>query len=639
MQVSDNALEIMQERILHEGEEPIHMATRVAKHVAKGDIDLQKEFEDIIHHKYFLPNSPCLVNSGTKMGQLSACFVLPVEDSMESIFGSLRDMAIIQKTGGGTGFSFNKLRGKGKLVKSTNGEASGPISFLDVYNQATEAVKQGGRRRGASLAVLNVDHPDIEEFIEAKKDEKRLNNFNVSVGVTDEFMARVQEGDKKATKIWNKIAECAWATGEPGVLFLDEINIHNPTPELGKIEACNPCGEATLLPYESCVLGSVNLAEMVEKARIDYDLLASTVRTAVRFLDNVIDANYYPLPEIEQATRRTRKIGLGIMGLADMFFQMGIRYGNEESLSHAERVMEFVNEIAVEESEKLAVEKGAYSEKLNRRNAVVTSIAPTGTLSTIAGCTSGIEPAFALAYKRNISIGEFYETNQVFQDTLKEEKIDSNVLEKINQNRGSCQGIEEIPKHIQNVFVTAHELTWKEHVDMQAVLQKHVEQSISKTINFHESSTVEDIKEAYQYAWERGCKGITIYRDGSRQQQVLSTKHTPTERPHVLYGETRKFSTGCGSLYVTANQDNEGDVHEVFANHSKSSGCVNAFLNALTRVTSISLRSGVDPQSLSKAMSGHVCGECQNISSCADAVSSLLMPQVCSLDGGCQTCD
>jgi len=632
LQVTDNALRIMRDRVLHEGETPADMVDRVAGVVSCGNTHTKEQFKHIMEEKYFLPNSPCLVNSGTKIGQLSACFVLPIEDSIESIMGTLYNAAIIQKTGGGVGFNFSELRPKGARVDSTGGEASGPVSFMRMFNATMEEIKQGGRRRGASLAVLNCDHEDILEFINCKEEDGRLNNFNISVGITDDFMRNKDE------EVWQAIAEGAWRNGEPGVLFVDTVNLSNPRPELGEINACNPCGESTLLPYESCVLGSINLSKMVKGNRVDYDLLKRVTRNAYQFLDSVIDATNHPLEEIEEATRRTRKIGIGVMGLADMLYQVGLPYYSDEARELAGEVMDIINHTAAVESQ--ASPAAPETEIGKRRNAVVTSIAPTGTISAIAGCSSGIEPAFALVYTKTILGGqEFDEVNPVFEDMLRKAGVDfDSVIEQVKANNGSCQGIKEIPEDIRRVFVTAQDLKPTDHVLMQSELQKHVEQSISKTINLPESATVEQVKEVLQLAWEEGCKGVTVYRDGSRQGQVLSTKHKPKERPHKLTGETAKYKTGCGSLYVTVNSDILGEPHEVFANHSfKGGGCSTALLNSLARITSIALRSGVDQGELSRAMSGQVCGKCNEISSCADALSRAIAPQVCSI--GCKTCD
>ena len=677
MQIDQNSQIILQERILQEGETSEDMARRVAKTVANGEPELEESFFKFIDGLYFLPNSPCLMNAGTEIGQLCACFVLPVEDSMESIFGAIKDMAMVQKSGGGTGFSFSKLRPAGDKVNSTGGVASGPVSFLRVFNAATEEIKQGGKRRGASLAVLRVDHPDIFEFIRCKRDTDKITNFNISVGVTDKFMQAVREDTYfnlvnprnnevtqtvRARELWDEIVENAWETGEPGVLFLDTINVDNPTPHLGRIEACNPCGEADLLPYEACVLGSINLSKFVTPDKVvNYTALEKAVFLAVNFLDNVIDVSKFPLPEIEEITKANRKVGLGIMGWADMLYQLDIPYDSDRALTLASQVMSFINSKAIIASEKLAEKKGAfpnfsksiYKDDRPRRNAVVTSIAPTGTLASIAGTTHGIEPEYALVYTRTILDGKkFTVINSVFEEELKKRGLYSELLiEKIKAKKGSIQNMRELPQDMREVFKVAHDIVPEYHVRMQAAFQEYTEQSISKTINLPENATMQDVANAYMLAWKSGCKGVTVYRDNARPQQVLSAKYVPQERPEILDGRTHKFKTGCGSLYVTVNRDLAGDVHEVFTAHSKNSGCVAALLNALARVTSIALRSGVAPEAIAKTMLGQNCGKCENIASCADAVGLALQKErqaeaeidqveteACEIGGVCMTC-
>lgn len=677
MQIDQNSQIILQERILQEGETSEGMVRRVAKTVADGDSKLEENFSLLIDNLHFLPNSPCLMNAGTNIGQLCACFVISLEDSMESIFGAIKDMAMVQKSGGGTGFSFSKLRPAGDKVSSTGGVASGPVSFLRVFNAATEEIKQGGKRRGASLAVLRVDHPDILEFIRCKRDTDKITNFNISVGVTDKFMQAVREDTYfnlvnprnneaaqtvRARELWDEIVENAWETGEPGVLFLDTINVDNPTPHLGRIEACNPCGEADLLPYEACVLGSINLSKFVTfDKQIDFNSLEKVVYLAVNFLDNVIDVSKFPLPEIEEITKANRKVGLGIMGWADMLYQLDIPYDSDRALTLASQVMSFINSKAIIASEKLAEKKGAfpnfsksiYKVDRPRRNAVVTSIAPTGTLASIAGTTHGIEPEYALVYTRTILDGKkFTVINSVFEEELKKRGLYSELLiEKIKAKKGSIQNMRELPQDIREVFKVAHDIVPEYHVRMQAAFQEHTEQSISKTINLPENATMQDVANAYMLAWKSGCKGVTVYRDNARPQQVLSAKYVPRERPEILDGRTHKFKTGCGSLYVTVNRDLAGDVHEVFTAHSKNSGCVAALLNALARVTSIALRSGVAPEAIIKTMLGQNCGKCENITSCADAVGLALRKErqaeaeinqveteACEIGGGCRTC-
>jgi ribonucleoside-diphosphate reductase alpha chain len=466
----------------------------------------------------------------------------------------------------------------------------------------------------------------------------------------------------RARELWDEIVENAWETGEPGVLFLDTINVDNPTPHLGRIEACNPCGEADLLPYEACVLGSINLSKFVTPDKVvNYTALEKAVFLAVNFLDNVIDVSKFPLPEIEEITKANRKVGLGIMGWADMLYQLDIPYDSDRALTLASQVMSFINSKAIIASEKLAEKKGAfpnfsksiYKDDRPRRNAVVTSIAPTGTLASIAGTTHGIEPEYALVYTRTILDGKkFTVINSVFEEELKKRGLYSELLiEKIKAKKGSIQNMKELPQDIREVFKVAHDIVPEYHVRMQAAFQEHTEQSISKTINLPENATMQDVANAYMLAWESGCKGVTVYRDSARPQQVLSTKYIPQERPEILDGRTHKFKTGCGSLYVTVNRDLAGDVHEVFTAHSKNSGCVAALLNALARVTSIALRSGVAPEAIAKTMLGQNCGKCENIASCADAVGLALQKErqaeaeinqveteVCEIGGGCRTC-
>lgn len=652
MKLSKVAKTILKERILQEGETPEQMVHRVV-HAVMGECSAEERdgVSNLISELKFLPNSPCLMNAGTSIGQLCACFVLPIDDSMESIFTTLKDAAMVQKSGGGTGFSFNRLRPKGARVASTGGEASGPVSFLKIFNAATNEIEQGGRRRGASLAVLNVDHPDIREFIRCKRDTGEITNFNISVGITDEFMKAVEDGAPEAVALWEEITRNAWETGEPGILFLDEINRHNPTPELGRIEACNPCGETVLLPYEACVLGSIDLSKFVEDGR-RIGSLNKAVQLAVTFLNRVIDVSTYPLPAIEETVIRNRKIGLGVMGWANTLFKLGIPYDASQARDLANRTMELINTTARIASTKLAEEHGGpfinfdksiYQDEEPRRNASLTSIAPTGTIADIAGTTYGIEPEYALVHTRRILDGkEFTVVNPVFKAELKRRGLYSDLLiEKIKANRGSIQNMSEIPGDMREVFKVAHDIAPEAHVRMQAAFQEHVEQSISKTINLPETATQKDVAKVYQLAWELKCKGVTVYRDNSRPMQVLSAKYKPTERPTVLEGRTHKFKTGCGSLYVTVNRDLVGDVHEVFAAHSQKNGCVAALLNTLARVTSIALRSGVAPEVLIKTMLGQDCGQCKEITSCADAIGRALQDKqaVCTIGiKGCPTC-
>jgi len=519
--------------------------------------EIEKEFFDMIVHLEFLPNSPTLMNAGTGSGlNLSACFVIPVDDSIESIFDGIKHMAIVQKAGGGTGFSFSRLRPAGDIVKSTTGVSSGPISFMQAYDAATEVIKQGGKRRGANMGILRVDHPDILDFIVCKEREGILRNFNISVAVTDKFMDAVEK-DKdfnlinprngkaaktlKARAIWNLILTMAWKNGEPGVIFIDTINKFNPTPNVGQIESTNPCGEQPLLPFESCNLGSINLAKFVEDSKINWEKLKTIIRLAIRFLDNVIDANTYPIPQIEQMTKANRKIGLGVMGFAEMLIQLGIPYDSEEAIKVAEDVMKFITQEGRKVSAELGREKGNFPnfkgstlEKKYKtmRNATVTTIAPAGTISVIANCSSGIEPLFAIAYVRDVSesIGaKLIEINPLFENIAIKEGFYSEELIKNISGRTSIQNVKEVPKGIKRIFVTAHDITPEWHVRMQAAFQKFTDNAVSKTLNFPNWATPHDIEKVYMLAYKLGCKGITVYRHGSRALEIL--KPLSEERP------------------------------------------------------------------------------------------------------------
>lgn len=661
-------------------ETPEEMCWRVAKAIAKAEEnygnDVEKwaeKFFRLLWEQKFMPNSPTLMNAGTELNQLSACFVIPVEDSIDGIFKALWDMARVQKSGGGTGFSFSRLRPKGDIVKSTMGVASGPVSFMKIFDAATEQIKQGGKRRGANMGVLNVHHPDIEEFITAKWEEGVLRNFNISVAATDAFIEALKNDEDyelinprtgevmrkiPARKIFNLIVEGAWRNGEPGMVFIDTINRHNPTPHIGQIEATNPCGEQPLLPYESCNLGSINLAKFVKDGVIDWEGLKETVWTAVRFLDDVIDVNSYPIPEIEQMTKANRKIGLGVMGWADVLFLLGIPYDSEEALQLAEDVMKFIQEESHKASQHLAEERGVFpnwkgsvweKKGMKMRNATTTTIAPTGTISIIAGCSSGIEPVFALAYKRmNILDGEeFFEINEIFENVLRERGIYSEELIEKVANEGSIQGMEEIPEDIRRVFKCALDISPEWHVKMQAAFQKYTDNAVSKTINLPNSASRKDVEKAFLLAYELGCKGITVYRDGSREEQVLRIKKAeeekkereakprppakyiePRPRPRITTGRTIETRTGCGSLYVTINEDEYG-IAEVFVQLGKSGGCAASQTEAMGRLLSIALRSWIDPEVLIRQLKNIRCpspgfdnGEI--ITSCADGVAKVL---------------
>ena len=523
------ALDILRDRYLWrdaEGdvtETPQEMLIRVAKHIASAEKPEDRtywtsKYYAIMADLDFLPNSPTLMNAGRPYphGQLAACFVVGIEDSMESICGALRKQMLIHKTGGGTGFNFSKLRPKNSTVNSTNGRASGPVSFMRLFDLSTEVIQQGGMRRGANMAILNCDHPDIEEFISCKDEEGKITNFNLSVGLTDEFMRRaVLDPASSAAALLRKIAEHAWKSGDPGVVFLDAINSDNPCPELGKIEATNPCGESPLLPDEACNLGSINLAHMVRHGKVNWTKLEDIVRIAVRFLDNVIDVSQYPLPEIEAAVKKTRKIGLGVMGWADMLYQLRIPYDSDEAVELARDIMLFISETAWRETINLARDKGPSPYLLRPRsatdpfwrNATVTCIAPTGTLSLLAGCSSGIEPVFANYHIRKVTLGD---------GTIVEKEIYNPYYEALVADKSLGD------EQLETITKTAYQIPWVWHIRHQVAFQQYTDLAVSKTINMPHDATVDDVIAAYRMAWERGCKGTTVYRDGSRSSQVLT---------------------------------------------------------------------------------------------------------------------
>jgi ribonucleoside-diphosphate reductase alpha chain len=567
--LTENAVTVLQKRYLkkddqgHSLESPDQMFRRVAENIAAADARYRSSdlphtaqtFYDLLSSLEFLPNSPTLMNAGRELQQLSACFVLPVDDSLESIFEAVKDTALIHQSGGGTGFSFSKIRPKSDLVHSTSGVASGPVSFMRVFNMATEVIKQGGTRRGANMGILQVDHPDIMEFIRIKEDPKEMTNFNLSVALTGRFMEAVRRKEPYrlinprtkrevarlfAKEVFDQIVRSAWQTGEPGMIFIDRMNQFNPTPSLGAYEATNPCGEQPLLPYESCNLGSVNLSKMLSRKgrnlTIDYPKLQATVWKGVHFLDNVIDQNRYPLPEIANATYRTRKIGLGVMGFADLLIDLKIPYNSDEALAVAHEIMAFIRREAREASASLAKERGVFpaydgsiypEQGILLRNATTTTIAPTGTISIIAGCSSGIEPLYALSYFRRVLGGiRLPETNSRLMQIAKKKGFYSERLFSKIGATGSIQGIRGIPKEIQELFVTAHDISPTFHMKMQAVFQKYTDNAVSKTVNFPKEATLKEVEEVFLLADQEGCKGVTIFRDASREEQVLACSQT-----------------------------------------------------------------------------------------------------------------
>jgi ribonucleoside-diphosphate reductase alpha chain len=577
-----NALEVLNRRYLLKDETeritetPAQLFMRVSKATAKIDEkygeepkESEKIFYDMMTRLEFVPNSPTLFNAGTEIGQLSACFVLPVGDSLDSIFGAVKSMALIEKSGGGVGFDFSKLRPKGDIVRSTKGVASGPVSFMRVFDTSTEVIKAGGKRRGAMMGILRIDHPDIIEFISSKQKSEFLSNFNISVAITDNFMKNLEEDDGywlinprnkekvktlKAKDVWNLMAKSAWESGDPGVIFIDEINRYNPTPEIGRIEATNPCGEQPLLPYESCNLGSINLSRMVENGKINWEKLRETVRNAVHFLDNIIDANNYPLKEIDAITRANRKIGLGVMGFADMLIKLGSPYNSEKALQLGENLMKFIKEEAHKKSVEIGEERGSFpnfeksiwkNKYSAMRNATVTTIAPTGSISIIAGCSSGIEPIFAISFMRNVLGGtRLFETNPLFETMAKKRGFYSaKLLEEIART-GSVQKIDGVPEDVKGLFVTALDIKPEWHVRMQAAFQKYTDNAVSKTVNMPSDATVEDVRKVYELAWKLKCKGVTVFRYGSKPEQVLYVGEIKTKETKFVSAES-EYAGGC----------------------------------------------------------------------------------------------
>lgn len=692
LKLSENALTVLERRYLRKDENgqnverPEEMFWRVARAVAEADrtFDPEADVEETARSFYqliagldFLPNSPTLMNAGTELGQLSACFVLPVGDDMTSIFEAVKNTALIHQSGGGTGFSFSRLRPAGDVVKSTGGIASGPISFMRVFDTATETIKQGGTRRGANMGILRIDHPDIMDFITCKTEEGAFSNFNISVGLTDKFMQAVEEdgeyelinprtgqvaGRRRAREVFETIAEMAHGNGEPGIIFLDRMNEFNPTPALGRVESTNPCGEQPLLAHESCNLGSINLAHMVVEGAIDWDRLERTVKQAVHFLDNVITVNKFPLPAIREATLRTRKIGLGVMGFAHMLVKLAIPYNSEEAESVAEAVMEALNYWSKEASIELALRRGSFptfeqsiyfegglpipgrqprnnehnsrpagapdldwealQERIRReglRNASTVTVAPTGSISIIVGVSSGIEPFFALVYTRNILDNDrLLEINPLFEQVARERGFYSQELMHRVAEKGSIQDIEEIPVDVRRIFITAHDVSPEWHIRMQAAYQRCTDSAISKTINLPHQASVEDVRQACLLAYRSGCKGLTLYRDGSRNVQVWTKGRKlaaasdtgvkrPRPRPTMTRGLTEKIALGCNrTLYVTINEDEMG-MCEVFLQMGKCGGCTASQSEAIGRLISLALRSGIETKAIIRQLKGIRC--------------------------------
>ncbi len=681
LSISPNARIILEKRYLKKNaggevtETPEVMFERVAQSVASADalfdpqVDVQKsanQFQQMLFNTWFLPNSPTLMNAGRRLGQLAACFVLPIEDSMDSIFETIKHTAMIHKSGGGTGFSFSRIRPEKDAVLSTAGVSSGPISFMSVFDVATETVKQGGTRRGANMAILRVDHPDIEAFIKSKNDLGKLNNFNISVALTTRFMKALIKGAKynlinprtrkavrqvAAQEIFDLIVQSAWHTGEPGIIFIDRINHDNPLPHLGAIEATNPCGEQPLLPYESCTLGSINLSKMVTGTTLNFNRLKQTVHRAVHFLDNVIEINKYPLKNIEKMSKRTRKIGLGVMGFADLLIKLNIPYDSDAAVTQAEQVMAFISQEAQKASAQLAQKRGnfpAYKGSVfdheatpYMRNATTTTIAPTGTISIIAGASSGIEPLFAIAHVRHVLDGKALpEMHPLFIKAARQGGFYTKNLAQQVAEKGTIQGFDQIPDAIKNLFRTSHDIAPEWHIKIQAAFQRFTDNAVSKTVNCPADATRQDVENIYLMAHQEGCKGVTIYRYGSRGRQVLNIgldhgetiEIAPRPRPEQTHGVTQRISTGCGKLYVTINSDEHG-MCEVFAQMGKTGGCASSQIEAAGRLISLALRSGVKGEAIIKQLIGIRCpnSSWQNgkmVLSCPDAIAQVLKKTV-----------
>ena len=644
---SDQALTVLKERYLakdNQGkviETPEGMLYRVAKRIASAENkfktpskeinQITKDFYNLMGQRYFLPNSPTLMNAGRDDSlQYSACFVLPIPDSIEGIFNAVKYAALIHKSGGGTGFDFSNLRARGSIVGSTRGVASGPISFMRVFDAATGEVKQGGMRRGANMGILRIDHPDIEEFIECKV-KGGVTNFNISIGITNRFMSAALKNKDywlydqiskkkvkklKAKEIFKKIAQIAWQTGDPGLIFLDDINSGraNPVPEMGPVAATNPCGEQPLYSNEACNLGSLNLALIIKNGKVDWDLLSKTTKLAVRFLDDVIEVNNFPLEQITEVVLLNRRIGLGVMGWADMLFQLGIPYNSSSAYQLGQKIMKFIQKNAHQSSQQLAKKRGAfpnfdksiYKKGPALRNATLTTIAPTGSLSIIANCSSGIEPLFALSFKHKANDRELSFFNQYFLKAAERHKVEQEVLDQV-EAKGHLEGL-EVPASLKKVFLTAHQINWKDHINMQAAFQKGTDNAVSKTINFPYEAVVKEIEDAYLYAFKKDCLGITVYRDGCKETQVLYAGNHKEKskvadqplvkpRPLVVSGRTHRVETPVGRAFVVVNTNGGGELLEVFINVGKAGSDIAADAEAIGRLISLSLRLNSDSSS------------------------------------------
>ena len=683
--LSDNALVVLEKRYLRKDgdgnivETPEQMLRRVARAIAQAETiygtrsdaaEWEDEFYDVMARLDFVPNSPTLMNAGiglqdgTGTGTLSACFVMGLEDTMDGIMTTAKEMAMVQKFGGGTGFALSPIRPKGSGISTTHGQACGPISVLRHLSSVSKLVTQGGKRDGANMAVMDVHHPDILEFIDSKEVEGEIHNFNISVGASHEFMEAVRDGTDyplrakenpsdddsptvevgrlDAREVFAKIIHGAWRNGEPGMIFLDWVNHKNPTPHIGRMTATNPCGEQPLLPYESCNLGSINLANFVVDGRdgpeVDYERLKGVVHTTTRFLDNVIDANSYSVDKIEEMTRMTRKVGLGVMGFADMLIKMRVAYDSEEGLELGRDVMRFIRDEADAMSEELTEQRGVFPGfkgsiydapgQPKMRNACRLTVAPTGTISMIAGCSSGIEPLFALSYhKHNILGGEsLIYVDEQFEEAAREGGFYSDDLMEFLASGGSLRERDDVPDWAKQLFVTAADISPEMHVRMQAAFQESVDAAISKTINFPNSATENDVERAYLLAWELGCKGITVYRAGSREAEVLTAGQekdagdspaeqpgagpamlVERERPSVIKGITERVRTGHGNMYVTINYDEAEEPFEVFIAVGKAGGCDSAQLEGISRLATLALRAGIDPKQVVKHLQGITC--------------------------------